>query len=463
MGWCRRSEALMLSALMLAAWSCSARKHQVSPDFTKKLDAMREHAKTAVEDGINREITSPEEETAQRANGTPQSLLAHEPIWVQSGKSRVLQLKDTVQRVSIGNPDLAGIVVLGPRTIMINAKELPKVEAPPSSGVDMGQSGVILGRTLTAEPHMAETTLAIWTEDGGYDVHTLTIANFLNQQVLLEVTVAELNRTAMEQYGVDFRAVQNDFIAAYFLGAGAGASPAGKTNTIPPQITQPLLPLSLGTDRPTFAFIFPNEDVSTLVEALQTEGLATVLAQPKITAMSGQNAVFQVGGEIPIRIATGFAANIEFKPFGTLVNFVPRVSEDGDIMLTVTPELSEPDFSNTVEGIPSFITRRASTSTRLRNGQTLVIGGLMQMKRQEQVAKVPYLGDIPFVGWAFRQTSYTSSRTELMVIVKPSLVHPLPAGEQMALPTDRGPLTNEEIRPKPNRAEVTRPRIPGLP
>lgn len=464
MGWCGRSERAVLAVLVLTMWSCSAQKHEVSPAFKKKLDAISEHAKAGAEEGINKEITSPDEEAAQRASGTPQILLAHEAIWVQSGKSRLLQLKETVQRVSIGNPELAGIVVLGPRTIMINAKELPKEEVTlAGGGTRLGQSGVILGRTLTAEPHMAETTLAIWTEGGGYDVHSLTIANFLNQQVLLEVTVAELNRTAMEQYGVDFRAVQNDFIAAYFLGGGVGASSPGKVNTIPPQIQQPLLPLNLGTDRPTFAFIFPNEDVSTLVEALQTEGLATVLAQPKITAMSGQNAVFQVGGEIPIRIATGFATDIEFKPFGTLVNFVPRVSDDGDIMLTVTPELSEPDFSNTVEGIPSFVTRRASTSTRLRNGQTLVIGGLIQIKRQEQVAKVPYLGDIPLVGWAFRQTSYTSSRTELMVIVKPSLVHPLPPGEQFPLPTDRGPLTNEEIRPKPNPAKVTRPRIPGLP
>jgi Flp pilus assembly secretin CpaC len=97
--------------------------------------------------------------------------------------------------------------------------------------------------------------------------------------------------------------------------------------------------------------------------------------------MSGQNAVFQVGGEIPIRIVSGFAADVQFKPFGTLVNFVPRLTDEGDIILTVTPEVSRPDFTNQVEGVPSFVTRRASTSAKLRNGETLVIGGLMQNDR----------------------------------------------------------------------------------
>jgi pilus assembly protein CpaC len=179
--------------------------------------------------------------------------------------------------------------------------------------------------------------------------------------------------------------------------------------------------------------------------------------------MSGQNASFQSGGEIPIRIATGFATDIEFKPFGTIVNFVPRVSEEGDIILTVTPEVSQVDFNSLVEGIPSFRTRRASTATRLRNGQTLAIGGLMQTVHREEVGGVPYLKDIPFIGYVFRKTIYSDDIVELLVVVTPHLVEPLPAGTQLALPTERGPLTNKEIRTKPHPAEATRPRVPGLP
>src|SRR6185369_9608157 len=115
-----------------------------------------------------------------------------------------------------------------------------------------------------------------------------------------------------------------------------------------------ILPIGTTDLAPVFAFRLPNDDITGFIQAMQQEGLATVLAQPKIIAMSGQNAVFQVGGEIPIRVATGFATDIEFKPFGTIVNFIPRVSEEGDIMLTVTPEVSQADFTATVEGIPSF-------------------------------------------------------------------------------------------------------------
>jgi len=169
-----------------------------------------------------------------------------------------------------------------------------------------------------------------------------------------------------------------------------------------------------------------------------------------------------VGGEIPIRIVSGFTADIQFKPFGTLVNFVPRISDEGDIVLTVTPEVSQPDFNSTVEGIPSFVTRRASTSARLRNGETLVIGGLLQTRRRENVRGVPYLMSIPGAGYIFRDTSYTNEILELMVIVTPHLVAPLAPGTELALPTDRPPLTFDDVRTQPNPAEVTRPRIPDV-
>jgi len=310
---------------------------------------------------------------------------------------------------------------------------------------------------LTPPPNVAETTIAIWSGGQGPDVHTLTIADFINEQVQLEVTVAELDRTALEEHGIDFRVLQNDFFAAGFLGGGGGV--------IPGQIfpSQPLLPLQFGTTAPTYAFVWPNEDVAVFLKILETEGLADVLAQPTLLAMSGQNAVFQSGGEIPIQMSTAFTAGVQFKPFGTIVNFLPRVSEEGDIMLTVTPELSQPDFTQEVQGVPTFKTRRASTTARLRNGQTMVVGGLLQTIRQETQSGVPYLKDIPFLGYAFRSTSYSSQTNELIVIVKPRLVQPLPVGTRLPLPTDTGPMTREEARTKVSPAEVTQPRLPGAP
>ena len=121
-----------------------------------------------------------------------------EQIWVPSGKSRVLHLDPPVKRVSLGNPELAGIVVLGPKTIMVNAKEAPKAEGGGSTG---GRTiGQVTGRTLTPEPRFAETTLVLWHSNVETpDIHTLVVADFIDRQVMLEVTVAELNRTAMEE------------------------------------------------------------------------------------------------------------------------------------------------------------------------------------------------------------------------------------------------------------------------
>jgi len=443
--------AVLVAAVALSA--CGARRREIGREHFEQSLA-RARSERAVSDGIDKQLVSPEAEKS----AVDGPLAPGQPIWIRSGKTRILQLRGTVRRVSIGNPDLAGIVVLGPRTIMVNAKEPPKAGG---EGAAPRVAGAVTGRTLTPEPHVGETTLVVWDGPGeAPDIHTLFVADFIDRQVMLEVTVAELNRTAMEEHGLNFRNMANAFVSAYFMGGGVGSISGGQ---VPASSNSPLLPITTSDSAPVYAFNLPKTDITAFVQALQTEGLATVLAQPKLLAMSGQNAVFQVGGEIPIRVATGFSADIEFKPFGTLVNFIPQVSDEGDILLTVTPEVSQPDFNSPVEGIPSFRTRRASTSTRLRNGETLVIGGLLQTNRSENVRGIPYLMNLPLVGYIFRNTTYSRDVTELMVIITPHLVQPVPPGEQLALPTDRGPMTFEEMRTKPDPAEVTRPRVPGVP
>jgi len=423
------------------------RNAPVSKDFDEASG--RPGATSTVTEGMQKETIPAEAAAAPSRAGA--MLEPGEAIWVRSGKSRVLQLKNAIKRVSLGDPSLAGIVVLGPRTIMVNAKEVPPIPGGGGGGGAGATVGAVTGKTLTPEPHMAETTLILWDGSQTPDIHSLFIADFVDQQILLEVAVADLDRTALEEHGIDFRNAANAFVSTYFMG-GAGL-PLGSFDA-----TANPLP------KPTYAFNLPNnENITAIIQLLQEEGLATILAQPKLVAMSGQNAVFQVGGEIPIRIATGFAADVVFKPFGTIVTFVARISDEGDILLTVTPEVSSPDFAHQVDGIPSFVTRRVSTATRLRNGQTLVIGGLLQRSRNELVSGVPYLQDIPAVGYLFRHTTYTDEVKELLVVVTPHLVAPMKAGTEVAVPSDRPPLSNEDIRTKADPAEVTRPRVPGLP
>jgi len=447
-GW-RPGRALSaVAASIVVLSSCSVNRNApVAKEFDEASG--RPGATSAVSEGMDKEKIPLEAVPAPSRAGA--MLEAGEAIWVRSGKSRVLQLKTAIKRVSLGDPSLAGIVVLGPRTIMVNAKEVPPVPGGGGGGSAGATVGAVTGKTLTPEPHMAETTLILWDGSQTPDIHSLFIADFVDQQILLEVSVADLDRTALEEHGIDFRNAANAFVSAYFM--GGGALPLGTFDS-----TSTPLP------KPTYAFNLPNnENITAIIQLLQEEGLATILAQPKLVAMSGQNAVFQVGGEIPIRIATGFAADVVFKPFGTIVTFVARISDEGDILLTVTPEVSSPDFAHQVDGIPSFVTRRVSTATRLRNGQTLVIGGLLQRTRDELVSGVPYLQDIPAVGYLFRHTSYTDEVKELLVVVTPHLVAPMKPGTEVALPTDRAPLSNEDIRTKADPAEVTRPRIPGLP
>src|SRR3989442_7559448 len=442
-GWRPGRAISAVAASIVVLSSCSVNRNApVAKDFDEASG--RPGATSTVSEGIQKETILVE--PAPAPSGGAATLEPGEAIWVRSGKSRVLQLKSPVKRVSLGDPSLAGIVVLGPRTIMINAKEVP----PPPGGEGGGgakTAGTVTGKTLTPEPRVAETTLIVWDGSQTPDIHTLFIADFIDQQILLEVTVAELDRTAMEEHGIDFRAAANSFVNAYFMGGGAGPRPGGQNVLIPPQ-GSPLLPLGTSSDHPTYAFNVPNSDITALIQILQSEQLATILAQPKLLAMSGQNAAFQVGGEIPIRIATGFATDIVFKPFGTIVNFIARISDEGDILLTVNPEVSQPDFSSPVEGIPTFRTRRASTATRLRNGETLVIGGLLQRSRNELASGVPYLQDIPAVGYIFRHTLYMDSVTELMIVVTPRLVKTLKPGTAMGLPTDPPPVSNEAIRTK---------------
>ena len=318
MGW-RRGRVLGVVALVAMTVACA--NHDKKESGQAVVDRME--ARASLAKGQGKAVEEAFEKQRSRFKAAVNGVLQPgDAIWVQAGKSRMLHLPSAVRRVSIGNPEMAGVVVLGPRTIMINAKPLEHERDRGSRG-GATRTNQVTNRTLTPEPRFLETNFMVWGQGDEPSVHSLFVADFIDRQVVLEVTVAEINRTAIEQHGIDFRSMARTFVSAYFMGGGLGPFPGA---TVPPQTNQPLLPLTMTDQAPTFAFQLPQEDITGFIQAMQTEGLATILAQPRLLALSGQNAVFQVGGEIPIRIATGFATDVEFKPFGTIVNFVPRVS-----------------------------------------------------------------------------------------------------------------------------------------
>lgn len=258
-----------------------------------------------------------------------------------------------------------------------------------------------------------------------------------NQQVMLEVKVAEVNRTIAEKLGFDFaRAARKTGSAWTQIMAGViGGGPAnllfGKNLSAD---------VNLGLDRVNSASM--DEGTAFLMDAEKRDELIKVLAEPNIVSISGQEASFLVGGEIMIPVPGTTQVTLESKQFGVGLRFTPTVLEGGRIHLRVTPEVSELVGFNEVAStglgailaIPTFKTRRISTTVQLADGQSLAIGGLLQDNFREQVRRFPMLGEVPILGALFRSSNFQMDKTELMIVVTPRLVRPLQT--DYPLPTD---------------------------
>lgn len=175
------------------------------------------------------------------------------------------------------------------------------------------------------------------------------------------------------------------------------------------------------------------------LSALQSNGMARVLAEPTLVALSGQSARFLAGGELPIPEPQGFGTTtITYKPFGIGLTVTPTVLAPERIALKVAPEASDLDYSNAVTfsgvQIPAITTRRADTTVELGDGESFVIGGLVSRSTSSQVDKVPLLGDIPILGAFFRNLRYERKDMELVIVVTPHLVQPLARGTALPLP-----------------------------
>ncbi|MGF1717211.1 type II and III secretion system protein family protein [Photobacterium chitinilyticum] len=184
-------------------------------------------------------------------------------------------------------------------------------------------------------------------------------------------------------------------------------------------------------------------DLSVIVDALATNGMMSVLAEPNLTALSGEKASFLVGGEIPLPLVYTDTATVEYKPFGVRLDFKPTVLSANRISLQVEPEVSTVSSETNVQiggpqgssSFPTFVTRRASTTIELASGQSFALGGLLQSKDIEQLQKIPLIGDIPILGSLFRSNEFQREETELIIIATAYLVQPT-RSDTLPLPTD---------------------------
>jgi pilus assembly protein CpaC len=264
------------------------------------------------------------------------------------------------------------------------------------------------------------------------------------QQVMLKVRFAEMQRSVSKALSSSLS----------IDGRGGGLGVIGGTNTTNTQggilgTLAGAVPFN-NANNAAFAFGFNvgSVEVGILLEALETKGMVRTLAEPNLTALSGQEAKFLAGGEFPIPVPQdGDTITISYKPFGVELNFVPRVVEDGVINLELAAAVSSLDTANGLVAngltVPAFRRRDTSTTVVLRDGESFAIAGLLQDDFRDNNGQVPWLGDIPILGSLFRSADYQRSQTELVIIVSAHLVSPT-RGEALALPTDRVQIPSEK-------------------
>jgi pilus assembly protein CpaC len=246
---------------------------------------------------------------------------------------------------------------------------------------------------------------AVATLPDAPDLPMATVINLLEvpgeQQVMIKVRIAELTRSAMRELGMSFSAAGEDWGVTSFTGSAGNLT----------------------------AILNDSVDVQLFLRAFSSNGYGKILAEPTLVTISGRPATFLSGGEFAVPTAVGLggigAATTSFRGFGTMLTFTPTVIDKDRIRMHVMPSFSTRNTANDVDGIPGLDTRAVATTVDLREGQWLAIAGLIQDQQGGSKGRIPFLGDIPFLGAPFMNESVRREETELVVLVSPELVHPL--------------------------------------
>ncbi len=291
------------------------------------------------------------------------------------------------------------------------------------------------GSMLEHERGMAAAQNAVGDKGAVTDASTVASGGV----VQVDVKVVEFDRTAMSQIGLSFSATNNGFKYGFTAPSGNSSSSSGSGSGS--AITS-AFNLVLGHTSAN-----GRHSWSSNINLLQGDGMARVLAEPTLVALSGQSASFLSGGELPIPEPQGLGTTtIVYKPFGIGLTVTPTVLAPDRIALKVAPEASDLDYTNALvlngTSVPAIITRRADTTVELGDGETFVIGGLVSQNITSQIDKIPLLGDIPVLGAFFRDMTYSRTDKELVLIVTPHLVRPIAKGTSLPLPGEREERNN---------------------
>lgn len=385
------------------------------------------------------------------------------------GKSVVINLQAPVTRILSSNPAVIDTLATSPTQVVVEGKAAGSSslilwdsgghsqmldvtvdvnisllrtaieQTYPGQQVNIQSDGAHLILTGTvADSKMAEDIGKMASSYSGGVVNSLSISPIHEEQVLLEVKFAEVDRTKLQQFGINF------------FSTGA-ANTIGTTST--QQITPPQLTTSAGggstatgtinVTNPLNIFAFrPDLNLGATIADLESKSVLQILAEPNLLALSGQKASFLAGGEFPVPIVQGGqnvgVVTIQFRQFGVKLDFTAFVGKDNVIRLHLVPEVSTLDFANAavISGftVPALSTRRAETEIELKDGQSFGIAGLLDNRATVQLSKVPGIGDIPILGNLFRSHVINRSNSELVVLVTPRVVDPVKLNTPPPLP-----------------------------
>ena len=257
-----------------------------------------------------------------------------------------------------------------------------------------------------------------------------------SNQIMIRVRFAEVQRTLNNSLGFDWSNLGN--IGGFAFGIATGITGlAGGTGILSNRPNN----TTLNTNNDVIGFSHQGQhfNVNGLIDALAQDGLITILAEPNLTAMSGETANFLAGGQFPIPIPQGNGTiSIQFQSYGISLAFTPTLVGENRISLHVKPEVSELTTTGSIIlnniTVPALTTRRAETTVEVASGQSFAIAGLLDNSQTQTINKYPLLGDMPIIGALFRDSQFQNGQTELVIIITPYVVKP--TGEQLALPTD---------------------------
>jgi len=384
---------------------------------------------------------------------------------VTAGKSVILKSAEQVKRVSIADPAIADFVLTSPTEIYITGRaagvtnmtlwldkgkytiydiqvgydvsrlkqQLNEIlpEEKDLRVMAMHDTIILSGRASSA-PNLSHALALTRTYAPEGKVQNLAEVRGV-QQVMLEVRVAEMQRSLARRLGVNFN---------YFTQSGKfGISRlGGLTNFEEIPASGAFATTVSPSVNALFRFGWDNATWTGFIDALKADGLIKVLAEPTLIALSGNSASFLAGGEFPVPVPDQDGrVTIEYKEFGVSLNFTPTVLADNKINIRVKPVVSDLDFTNAVSFagfvIPSLNSRGAETVVELADGQSFAIAGLLRDTTRDAMNKFPLLGDIPVLGTLFRSREFQKNETELVIIATPRLVKPLDLRKQ-PLPTD---------------------------